>query len=424
MSENHTHTDTTHTDTADRRELNIGRLAPAMGLIGIIGIVISLVLLFSGGEMQHQMAGSYMFGWSFWFSLTLGMFGLTILHHTLRTKWTLGVFRLLEAGGGYVSLLLLALLFLPILFNMHWLYEWARPEAVAHDRNLQWKAPLLNMSPAGFPLRFVLYFGLWSAYAWGMRNSARRQEATGNFKLELGRSSWGAAGIVFYFLSVTSALTDFIMSMEPHWFSTMYGTWQMVAAAGGALAFAYLIMTTNATKMPYRSFIYPDYLRDCGNMLFVCTMLWGYTSLAQFLIIWNANIPEQAQYYARRSSMMHPAGMEANSWGVIGLILILGRFFIPFFALITPRMKKTPLNLAKVCGWVFVMHIVEVYLLVVPAIEGRAQQGPITPALLTDALAFVSIGGLWMCAFALQASKAKLLPSYDTRLQEAKAHAH
>ena len=331
--------DTTHQpdpiapDTSGQ-QLNIGRWAPALGLLGLIGTAGSALAIFGvfGHETQEAMSGSWMFGWTFWLSMTLGMFGLTLLHHTVRGSWTLSIIRLLEAGGSWLSLALMAALFVPILANMPILYEWARPEMVAHDKLLKWKSEFLNMSATGFPLRFVIYFVLWGLISWGLRDSVLRQEKSGDLKLEIGRMTWGAVSICAFMISVTLAFTDFVMSMEPHWYSTMYGVWQIVAGAGAALAFCVTILCLNANRKPFNEIVAPGLLKDLGNMQFAMTMLWGYTTLSQFLIIWNGNLPETTQYFAKRSSMMHPPGMEANSWGALGLLLIVGRFFIPFFS--------------------------------------------------------------------------------------------
>jgi hypothetical protein len=411
------------TETSDNRELNIGKLGPAMGLLGIVLLLVTLGMMFLGGhDLSHQMYGSYMFGFMFWLSVTIGMFGLTLLHHTVRGSWTLSILRILEAGSSWVMFVVLGALFLPVLFNLSVLYEWADPKIWPNDHVILHKRPYLN--EGGFITRFVIYILLWSSLAWGMRNSALRQEKSKDFKLEAGRSSWGAVGIVAFMLSVTFAFTDLGMSLEPHWYSTMYGVWQIVAGAGAALAFAILILCTNARRAPFNSIVHPNLTKDLGNMQFAFTMLWGYTTVSQFLIIWMGNLPETTQYFAKRSSLMHPPGMEANHWGALGLLLIIGRFIVPFFILLTPRTKKTPENLKKIVGWIFTMHFFEIYLLIIPAIHGRAPMGPINSYLWSDILAFVTIGAIWLAVFGLQTRKAPLIVGYDNRLQEAKAHAH
>ncbi len=414
---------TTHESTEQgTRSLNLGKLAPAASVIGAIGLIVMLVLMFTGDEAaRRQSLGSYLFGFIFWIGITLGFFGLTILHHTVRGSWSVSIIRILEAGGSWVTFVLMGVLFLPILANLKTMYEWADPAKVANSEVLIHKAPYLN-TPS-FLFRLVLYFALWAGLAWFLRRSTLRQDANQDFKLESGRSSWGAPGMVMFFLTCTFAFTDWVMSLSPSWYSTMYGTWTIVASVLGALALATLIFCVNADKFPFNTVWRPDLTKDLGNMLFTLTMLWGYTSLSQFLIIWNGNLPETTSYYMARSSNVEP--MTSNmTWGAVGLIGIIGQFFVPFFALITPRTKKTPLNLAKVCGWIFVVHITDVYIYVIPALPGRGGPGPISAGMLTDALAWVTMGALWLFVFGSQVRRAPLLPTYDTRLQEALQNAH
>lgn len=411
---------TTHETTTDTRPgLNISSLARPMLVLGLVATAIMLFKLF--GSDGTELYGSYMYGVMFWMSMTLGLFGMSLLHHTVRGTWSVPFIRLMEAGGGYFNLALMAILFLPFVINPGPLYEWADTTKLHTDHVLQHRAAYMNH--AGFAIRYVIYFAIWIFYAWFLRRSVLRQEAGEGLKLEIGRTSWGAAGIVIYFLSVTFALTDWVMSMDSHWYSTMYGAWYIVMSCGAGLAFCLMIFNANSDRRPYRDVISPKLTRDMGNMQFTLTMLWGYTSLSQFLIIWNGNIPETTSYYKTRSSEMHPAGMEANHWGAIGLLLMVGRFFVPFFALLSPRIKKYPENLRLVGGWILVMHIFEIYLLVQPSIPGRALQGPIASHLVWDLLAFVGVGALWLAAFAFQTAKVPLVPTYDTRL-EALKHAH
>jgi len=404
-------------------KLDLGKIAPAGLLIGVIALAILAFRLISGdAHTREDMWGSYLYGVMVWLSVTLGLYGLSILHHTVRGSWSVAILRLMEAGGGWVNLTAMAVLMLPIVLMPGNLYEWAHPEVVKGDVILEHKAAYLN--PGAFAFRFFLFFGLWIAFAWGMQNSTRRQEKNHDFKLEAGRSTWGAVGMVMFMLTTTFAFTDWLMSLTPHWYSTMWGVWLVVASAGAALALCNVIFNSNADKFPYNTVVAPALTKDLGNMQFVMTMLWGYTSISQFLIIWNGNIPETTSWFKTRSSEMHPPGMEANHWGVVGLILIIGRFFIPFFALLAPRTKRFPANLRKIAGWIFVMHVIDMYLIVQPSIHGRAQQGPLAGHLLWDILALIGVGGIWLFIFGSQARKASLLPSYDNRLQEAVHNAH
>lgn len=406
-----------HMEAAPKADL--GKYASTASLVAVVGAALTGFLLFSQPEAMY---GSYLYGLAFWVSLTLGMFGLSVLHHAVRGSWSVSILRLLESGGGAPSILAMGVLFVPIALGLPQLYEWAHPGVMDHDAILKHKQALLN--PVTWTAMTVIFFAIWIAFAAHMRRSTIRQEETGNFKLEAGRSTWGAAGLLGYFLTVTFAWFIWLMSLNPHWYSTMYGVWLIVGSGGAALALCNVIVCLNAKKAPYRDVVAPSLTKDLGNMQFAFTMLWGYTTISQFLIIWNGNIPETTTYFKDRSSEMHPPGMEANHWGIIGLVLLLGRFFVPFFSLLAPRTKKYPGLLQRVCGWIFVMHIIDMYLIVQPSIPGRAVQGPFAAHLPFDLLAFVTVGAVWLAVFANQTRRAALLPSYDNRLQEAVAHAH
>lgn len=395
--------------------LRLEKIAPLAGLLGLIGMVTAVAMMIAPAT-ANQMAGSYLFALIFWTSLSLGFYGLTLLHHTVRGSWGVSVLRIFEAGGGAGTFVVMGLLFIPILINItggHGVYEWSHLDAVAKDPILQHKAAYLN--PAGYAARLVLFIGIWAATAYGLRKSSTKQDENKSAAEEQKRTNWSAPSLVVFFLTMTFALTDWGMSLEPHWFSTMYPVWILIGQTLGALALATVLFCVNARKKPFADVLHPNLTKDLGNMLFVFTMLWGYTSISQYLIIWNGNLPEFTQYYIRRSE---------NWWNALGAALIIGQFLVPFMALLAPRTKKTPERLARIAGWIFVMRFIDIYYAVVPGIPSSARPwgGPV-PA-ITDLIALVAVGGVWFLMFATQIKKAPLLPQYDNRLQEAKAHAH
>jgi len=405
--------------------VNFGKFWQMGAVIAIIGALLFFVLGPSmAGEHGDHLYGSYMFGLLFWTAISMGCFGLSLLHHATRGSWSVSVMRIFEAGGGALTLILMGLLFAPIVAlpnAMHSLYEWTHEEVVKNDPILQHKAPYLNETRwIGF---LVMYFVLWVGLSAFMRKSTTTQDKTKNYRLEAGRMSWGAVGIVMFMVTATFAVLDWIMSMEPHWYSTMYGVWLVVNASYGALALATVFVTANANKQPYASIVSPQLTKDLGNMLFVLTMLWGYTTLSQFLIIWNGNVAETTQYYAKRLAM-YPEGMQGNQWAILGFILIVGTFFIPFYCLLAPRVKRYTANLRTIATWMFVMAILNMYLIVIPALPERAPMGPLSGLTLPDFFAWLAIGGIWLVGFGFTAAKAPLVPLYDKRLQEAKANAH
>ena len=395
----------------DKARIRVEALFPGALILGAIGTLISIILMFTGADTVG-MQGSYIFGYIFWMTITMGCFGFFILYHLIRPTWMLPVLRLLEAGGGAVMLTVMGLLFLPVLLPIlagnSAVYEWASAANRESDALLRHKAPYLN--PLAFTVRFVIYFAVWIGMAIGFKASSLRQEKTGDLRERLLRNNWAGASFVFFALSVTFAFTDWVMSIDAHWSSTMYGLWTGVNMCIGGFSFCVVMFCLNADRQPYKSVITPKVTRDMGNVLFTLTMLWAYTSLSQYLIIWSGNLPETNFYYVERSKM---------GWNLIGAICVIGQFFLPFVMLLTPRNKKIPKNLAGVAGFMFVVHIFDIYQYVLPALR---HTGPMPQ--WTDFLAFGSIGLLWLGIFAAVTRRSPLLVTFDTRLQEAAHDAH
>ena len=399
------------------RALPLGKAGLGAMALGLIGVVVS-VLLMLNPTSREGMTGSYLFGWYFTMTIVLGMLGILCLHHTVRGSWALPWMKLLHAGTSPTVMAVMLVLFVPILVQPATIYEWVNP---AGDHLLMKKAFYLNQTAWTF--RTFFYFGLWSGMSWFLRNSVKRQEegAPNGLKLELGRSSWGAVFIVFYVLSITFAYTDWSMSLQPHWYSTMWGVWQMIGGALGASGLIVGILCLNARKAPYNTVVTPALTKDWGNIMFMFTMLWAYTAVSQFLIIWNGNLPETASYFARRGLM---------GWNAVGMMVILGQFLVPWMTLLSPRIKRYPYLLQQVAGWIFVIHIVDVYLAVAPALpvggyHSHAGRGALNPFMAYDLLALVGVFSVWLAVFARGVRETKsLLPTYDTRLQEALLHAH
>lgn len=396
-----------HVDHHDAPLVEMGRYKSVAFILGLVGMLVLLAGLGSENPMAWQ---GYLFGWLVWASLSIGCLGLMLLKHTVNGKWGLPVLRLLEAGASFTNFLILFVAFVPILISVlrgdMLLYPWANAEKLHADHVLHMKAWWLNQP--WFVIRAVLYFGIWTFMAAGLRASTLRQDKSGNDKERALRTNWSAPGLVIFGLSVTLAFTDWVMSLEPYWFSTIYGAWWMVGASLMAFAFVTLIASLNKQREPFVGKITPNWTRDMGNLLLAFTMLWGYTSLSQYLIIWSGNLPEFITYYVNRSN---------NGWNAIGMAVLFGQFFIPFFCLLSPRVKAQAPLLARLCGLILVFRVVDMYYVIIPAV----QKSPMPNGWAI--LGFVGLGSLWFYGFAKSVSKAPLMPTYDPRIQEA-AHAH
>ena len=396
-----------------KSRINLEALYPGALVLGLILTVVCWVLMRGGdADQQRQISGSYMFGYIFWLSLTLGSFGLTVLYHVLKAKWALPVLRLFEAGGGAVMFCVMGLLLLPVIIPVALghspLYDWADPATRKVESLMNFKNAYL--SPPFFIVRYVFFFLAWILVARFFRQSTAKQEKTGDLRQQLFRNNASGIAFVFFVLTVTWSLTDWVMSIDYTWYSTMYGLWSVVSLGIGGLCFAVMIFCWNASREPYKSIITEDLTVDIGNMMFVLTMLWAYTSLSQYLIIWSGNLPDQTFYYMERSKM---------SWNIIGFLTVVGQFFLPFVMLLTPRNKKIPLNLAKVAAFMLLIHVFDIYQYVLPAVRTT---GPLPT--VYDALAFVGVGLVWLGVCAGVVRRSALLPTFDNRLIEEAQSAH
>jgi hypothetical protein len=394
--------------------LNLSRFGPLGFGVGIIGLAIWLIATFAGlgGATTVVAMQSYHFAFVFWMTMTLGCLGLTLLHHSTRAAWSLPLLRMWEAGGGPIALVVMGLLFLPIAFGLPYIFEWARPEA-AQDHVLHLKAPYLN-APF-FLIRAVLFFAIWIFWAGLLRASSVRQDKSLNEREATFRTNFGTPGILVLVLTVTFAFTDWGMSLEPHWFSTIYGIWFIIGMILLAMAFCVLILTTNAHRLPFREVVSPGLMRDHGNLLLAFTAFWAYISLSQFLITWAADLPEYIPYYVSR---LQPG------WDTLGVIIIVLHFFVPFVALLSSRTKRVTKMLAGVAALLLVMRLLDMYWIIMPAFHGRREG--LLPSLgaywWIDLVAFIGIGGIWFGIFATQLAKAAFFPSHDVRLRGVAEH--
>jgi hypothetical protein len=391
----------------------ISRIGPAAALIGIIGLILVAVGYFSHDtEIMH----SYLFGFVFWGSITIGCFGLMMLQGAIRSAWGTSVLRIMEAGGGPAMILLLAVLFLPILLCLNQIYPWMDAGFVHGDSILEKKQFYLN--PTFFVIRTAVVLLLWFLWSGLMKRSTRRQDESLSQKEWDLRSNWGAPGLVMFFVTVTFIATDWAMSIEPRYYSTVYGLIFAVGTGLSAMSLAVLIVLSNADRAPYNAIVSAKLTKDLGNLLFTLTMLWGYLTLSQFLITWQGNLPLEVPYYMRRTGAAIGSADNHLDWNLLSGILILFQFFIPFFALLAPRTKRWARNLIWVAGVIFVVRIVNVYWLIFPAYASRPTLGA-SLTHWTDWAAFFGIGGIWVALFVSQLKQSPLLPRYDTRLMEA-----
>lgn len=383
--------------------LTLHRFAPLGGLLAILGIATGLVM---GGKSAMQ---SYVYGWLFMAGLVLGSLSLVILHNVLRATWTLSILRLIEAAASPLSIFMLFLGWIPIRLNMHSVYHWSDPAYVKGDHILENKAFFLNTFT--FTWMSIAYFVFFMALSYFLRKSSLKQDGNLDSTEAQKRANVASPGLLIYVMICTLALTHWAMSLEPHWFSTVYPLLSMVGQVNCVVAICTIFLCANANRAPYAGVVTPKLTKDLGNILFATSMVWAYLTLSQFLIIWSGNLPEETPYFKIRAE---------HGWQFLGMTLIIGRFFLPFFALLAPKLKRSSKNLMRVAIWIVVMHFLDVFWLVVPGFE---RGGLVESFRISDFLILIGMVGLLLFSFATETKRAALVPTHDDRLTEAN-HGH
>jgi len=326
-----------------------------------------------------------------------------MLYHLVGGAWGFTIRRIIESGTR--TLPVLAVMFIPILFGIPRLYEWSQPDKVAQIRALQLKHAYLNIP--FWIIRTLIYFAVWLFYVYRLNRMSARQDETGDTSLPGRFQRFSGPGLVVYGLTITFASFDWAMSLEPQWYSTIYGMLWIVSQALSGLAFAIAILALLAGTAPISRLSLPDSLHDLGNLLLAFVMLWAYLSFSQLLIIWSGNLPEEIQWYLSR---LH------HGWQWVAAALITFHFFVPFFLLLA-RFKKRHIRwIATIALLVLVMRVVDTYWIITPAFY----RDHFTLHWL-DLFALVGIGGIWLAVYARQLAVMPLLPLHDPNATPHKA---
>ena len=367
-------------------------------LVGGAGLGICIVGAFPNPE---QFFRSYLLGYLFWIGIALGSFAILMLHHLVGGAWGFVICRTLESATR--TLPLMGLLFVPLLLGMHHVYVWARPEEVAADELLQHKSYYLNLP--FFIARAAVYFAIWIGIAYFLNKWSAEHDRTTDPSLARRFQLLSGPGLLLYGLTVTFAFVDWVMSLEPHWFSTVYGVMFMIGQVLGALAFAIVVTALLVKRKPLSDVVVPGHFHDLGNLLLAFVMLWAYIAFSQYLIIWSGNLPEEIPWYLQRSS---------GGWQWVALLLFLFHFCLPFLVLLSRGAKRRVQILATVAATLAVMRLVDLFWLVAPAFHSAGFR-----LHWMDLGIPVGIGGIWIAVFVWQLGKRALLPAYDPRLKEA-----
>jgi hypothetical protein len=377
----------------------------ASAAIGAVGLVFGKPLIEPGVIWQ-----SYLIAYIFWIGLTLGPLAVLMIQHLTGGAWTFPSRRILEAATR--NLPLMAVLFIPIAMNLPALYKWAQPvetlpEEVAHMVHL--KAAYLN--PSFFYLRAAIYFVIWGSLIFLLNKWSTEQDETPamppgpktrRFRL------LSAPGLVLYVLTVTFMSVDWIMSLDPAWYSTIFGILTIGGQGLSTMAFTIIVLSGLVRFQPMSRVANQDNFHDLGKLMFAFIMLWAYFSVSQLLIIWSANLPEEVPFYLER---LH------GPWAPISIAILLLQFVLPFVMLLSRDLKRNPAAVRWVALLVLVMRVVDITWTIGPVFrtEGSSLHW------LDFAVVF-AMGAVWLALFWRNLAGRSLVPAHDPYFKEAVAH--
>jgi hypothetical protein len=376
-----------------QRALIIGGIALAASLIGAVMDV-------------DQFFRSWLIGFLFCLGMTLGSLALLMLQHLSGGQWGLVSRRVFEAATR--TLPIVAILFIPILLRMPVIFEWARPEAM-DNAVIQAKAGYLNQG--FFVVRAVFYFAFWMLLMvllnrWSAEQD-RRLATTPADSVRFRAVS--APGLLFLVLTVTFASVDWVMSLDPEWFSTIFGLLTIAGWGLTAFALAIVVLAMLQGSGAATDVLRPRHFHDLGKFLLAFTMLWAYLSFSQYLIIWSGNLPEEIPWYVRRTT---------GGWGYVAIALVVGHFMLPFMLLLSQDLKKRPHMLARVAIFIICMRMLDLVWLVAP----NFREGPGFPFHWLDIALLVGLTGIWLFLFTRNLRSRALMPVNDPYFKEAFAH--
>lgn len=379
-------------------------------IAGVVGVLALAGAFGMKGEHDEGFYFSYLTSTMFWLALSLGGLFFVLIQHAARAGWSIVVRRIAENMA--LTLPMMGLLILPIIFlGAHDLFHWTHTEVVASDPMLSWKEPFLNES--SFQIRAFVYIAVWSIFGiFYWRTSTSQDDATGKTVEEKAhKMRWAAPlGIAVFALSLTFSAFDWLMSLDPHWFSTIFGAYYFAGAVVSTHAFIALIVISLHRSGYLRGVVTKEHFHDLGKMMFGFTVFWAYMAFSQYMLIWYATIPEETEWFSYRG---------AGDYLALSIVLAFARFVFPFLGLISRHIKRNPKTLAFWAVWILVAEFIDMFWLIDPV--GPHNAGNHHPSIefgLVDILCFVGIGGLWLAVMTWGLSRKALVPVKDPRLAE------
>ena len=379
-----------------------------VGAIATVGAII-------GAVVNHKLFfQSWIVGYMFWLGVTLGSLALLMLQYTSGGKWGILGRRFWEAATSFPTLLFMFVCWLPLVLGMKQIFPWATmtPEQLLPDREHYW----LNREL--FVIRGIIYFLIWIFWAWRLhRWSELEERGEGTPQRFVNIQNFSGAGIVVYGLTITFASVDWVMSLTPMWWSTVWGMLFMVGECLTTFAFTIWLLARFAQMEPVSRLVKTEQYHDYGKLMFAFVVLWAYLSFSQWIVIWQANITEEIRWYLDR---VH------GHWKLIATALIFLHFVLPFSIMLSRNLKRQPKKLVTMAFWILVVRVLDLFWQVQPSFHQSVEVhgdvsslapigGWVVPMTVVNLLA---IGGWWLTIFYWQLGKRSLMPVNDPKFVE------
>ena len=361
----------------------------------IVGLLAGTALLAVGGAVAFgspvAVLRAYLVAWAYWWTLAVGGLGLACLHQTTSGRWGLVTSRAFEAMAR--TLPLLGLAFAPVLLRLGDIYPWYGVDAETLGNRAMW------LNPQAFFGRTTGYFVVWTVLAWTVSSWSGRRDSAPKPEQRSGLIKLGAAGLLLFVLTTSFAALDWFMSLEPDWYSTIYGALFIIDAGLIALAVGILTAWSRRDSAAMREYATVESWTDLGNLLLAFTMVWAYFHFSQFLIIWSADLPVESVWYLKRGT---------GGWLAWANLVVVAHFLVPFFLLLSRPVRRTPDRLARVAAWILIAHLAHLFWMLAPAFgPGQWTLWWMVPVL------WAGIGGLWVSLFLWQLGAKAYVPLND-----------
>jgi len=381
---------------------SVDRLRQRALIAGAVGLLLCILGLV---KYPKEFFPSYLLAFMFVLGLSLGSLGLLMLQHLTGGDWGIVIRRPLESATR--TLVVAAALFVPIFFGMKYLYA-AWLNAPASGEGALSELQRSYLTPNGFRFRAILYFVIWGALVFVFNRWSREQDANPeDTRIVHHFKTFSGPGIILYVFVMTFAAIDWVMSLSPHWASTIYGFLFIAGQLISSMSLMIAVVVLLARSGPLSGVLLPRHIHDMGKLLLAFVMLWAYFQFSQLLIIWSGNQPEEITFYHSRLY---------SQWGYVAVIVLVFHFFVPFFLLLSRDLKRNPKLLPGVAIWLIFMRIVDLFWYTRPEFTASALPS------IWDLGALLAAGGLWFFFFAGQLKQLPVLPVGDPKLAEAIAH--